>query len=846
MSAEERSVIDVLLNKKCVYLGVTLFSALILGGVTTSQTAKAATTSDTTTSSTTATSSSSPSATSPVTSSTSSSTGNNSTTTASTSTMTSSSSTTGTATTPTTSTTTTSPTTTTTTNGTTAPSTTTSGISTTSPTTTTTSSSTAPTTSTSTTSPSTSSASTTTTAPTTSTITTSTITIPSSSSTTGSTTTGTTTPTTNPTSTTTTTGTGTTGTSTTTTTPATGTDPYAIPSNVTDSTVVNFADPLLGAAVKSALNIPTSDPITVGDIKGYVNPTLGIMMTGYEMDHPANGSGPTPGASMTDQQDTPVESLDGMQYLQLLPTKTSVIFQAKLASDANANTDLRPLDGINFSELTLDGNFSDPDAKEIDVSQIAGLDLANATLFELSGGSTTSPTGGLNNQELAQVAPTIVKFANNGQSYHTIELGYSSISDFTPLQGVESGQSVSVIAVSNTINDSTPIYAVTGQPITFTAPKVLDLDGKDIANSYHYSSSVPTTDLKDDNLTNNGNDSYTLTDADPNAKELDYGQIGFADYTPDSLTYETKGTTLFETVTMEDQPLIWQAHPTVTIDYMDPAGQPVLNADGTPMTKTIEGNLIGDPYDLTNDSQITGYTLTSPTSLLKGNYTQNPQTIDLTYQAASSQTYASGTSSSSTTSSTTQPTTSTTTTTPTSPDRVSIQVKDLSADSPTDEQLIDMGVHATTHINGQLFYLVGNNQWVLASDYNNVASPTSGVVRTFDSSTDLVNSYGQPVSEKLMPNTEWKYSKIVTINGAQYYQVATDEFLPVQSGVEFVSTKATVKTQTRATLYDSQGKSLGRGLSSGSSWYTDGYAMINGVKMYRVATDEWVPASDVI
>lgn len=510
MSAEERSVIDVLLNKKCVYLGVTLFSALILGGVTTSQTAKAATTSDTTTSSTTATSSSSPSVTSPVTTPTSSTTGSTSTTSpaTSTSTMISSSSTTGTATTPTTSTSTTSPATTATTNGTTASSTTTSGTSTTSPTTTTTGSSTAPTTSASTTS------STSTTAPTTSTTTTSTIIIPSTGSSTGlstssasgSTVTGTTTPT----STTTTTGTGTTGTSTTPTTSTTGTNPYAIPSNVTDSTVVNFADPLLGAAVKSALNIPTNDPITVGDIKGYVNPTLGIMMTSYEMDHPADGSGPTPGASMTDQQDTPVESLDGMQYLQLLPTKTSVIFQAKLASDANANTDLRPLDGINFSELTLDGNFSDPDAKEIDVSQVAGLDLANATLFELSGGSTTSPTDGLNNQELAQVAPTIVKFANNGQSYHTIELGYSSISDFTPLQGVESGQSVSVIAVSNTINDSTPIYAVTGQPITFTAPKVLDLDGKDIANSYHYSSSVPTTDLKDDNLTNNGRPATNL------------------------------------------------------------------------------------------------------------------------------------------------------------------------------------------------------------------------------------------------------------------------------------------------------------------------------------------------
>ncbi|TDG73865.1 hypothetical protein C5L30_001357 [Companilactobacillus farciminis] len=865
MGAEERSVIDMLLNKKCVYLGVTLFSALILGGVTTSQTAKAATTSDTTTSTTSSTSSTSTSpstttVTSPVTTATSSTTAPTTSTSTSPTTSTTSSGTTASPTTtassstaPTTSTSTTgstvtSPTTTTsssttpTTSTSTSPTTSTTSSSTATSPTTTTSSSTAPTTSTSTTgtttSPTTSTSTSGTTAPTTSTTTTSTITIPStSSSTTTTPATGTTT-TTSPTSTTTTTGTDTTGTSTMTSTATTGTNPYVIPSNVTDSTVVNFADPLLGAAVKTALNIPASDPITVGDIKGYVNPTLGIMMTSYEMDHPAGGGSPQPGSSMTDQQDTPIESLDGMQYLQLLPTKTSVIFQAKLASDENANTDLRPLDGINFSQLTLDGNFSDSDAKEIDVSQLADLNLSKATYFELSGGSTTEPTGGLNNQELAEVAPTIVKFANNGQSYHTIELGYSGISDFTPLQGVESGQGVSVIAVSNTVNDPTPIYAVTGQPITFTAPKLLDLDGKDLAGNYHYSSSVLSTALKDDNLTNNDNDSYTLTNADPNAKYLTYGQIGFADYTPDAYTYETKGTTLFENVTMVSQPLVWQAHPTVTINYVDSSGQPILS-DGAPMTKTIDGNLIGDSYDLTSDSQVPGYTLTSPTTSLTGTFTQSPKVVDLTYEVTPQ------TSSSETTQPVvTQPTT--TTTTSSTSGRVPIAVYDVEGDSPSAEKLEDMGVRATTQIDGQLFYLVGYGQWVLASDYSDVVSPTSGVVRTFDSTSGLVNAYGQPVSEKLMPNTEWKYSKIVTINGAKYYQVATDEFLPVQSGVEFVSTKGTVKTQTRTALYDSQGKSLGQSLSSGTSWYTDGYAMINGVKMYRVATDEWIPASDVI
>ncbi|WP_164506027.1 SLAP domain-containing protein [Companilactobacillus insicii] len=36
-----------------------------------------------------------------------------------------------------------------------------------------------------------------------------------------------------------------------------------------------------------------------------------------------------------------------------------------------------------------------------------------------------------------------------------------------------------------------------------------------------------------------------------------------------------------------------------------------------------------------------------------------------------------------------------------------------------------------------------------------------------------------------------------------------------------------------------------RALASNTSWVTDKTAMINGVKMYRVATNEWVAASDI-
>lgn len=47
-------------------------------------------------------------------------------------------------------------------------------------------------------------------------------------------------------------------------------------------------------------------------------------------------------------------------------------------------------------------------------------------------------------------------------------------------------------------------------------------------------------------------------------------------------------------------------------------------------------------------------------------------------------------------------------------------------------------------------------------------------------------------------------------------------------------------------LYTLEGKMItSRALGANSKWYTDQYAIINGTKMYRVATNEWVKASDV-
>lgn len=48
-------------------------------------------------------------------------------------------------------------------------------------------------------------------------------------------------------------------------------------------------------------------------------------------------------------------------------------------------------------------------------------------------------------------------------------------------------------------------------------------------------------------------------------------------------------------------------------------------------------------------------------------------------------------------------------------------------------------------------------------------------------------------------------------------------------------------------LFNLDGKAVkNRALSAGTSWHTDQYAVVNGEKMYRVATTEWVKAADVL
>lgn len=773
------------LNKKCIYLGVTLFSSVILATVSTEQVSKADTTGTVTTTSTAKSSSTTSSMTSPSTTTTTSAT-------PSTSGMvpTSTTSAASGATSPTSS-----PTTTT---GSTVASTT---------------SVTSPITSTSTT-PSTTSSTGTSTAvnPSTSTATTST-TNPTSSS--GITLPGSSAPVTVPSG----------PASTTTTSPTTTTKDYSIPTDITNDTVVNFTDPTLAGMVKQALGLKPTDNVTVGAIKTYRPGTVTLTLDegNYMALNPST-------ASLPITQYTPITDLDGMQYLHLLP-HNMIGFTARLSS--TVNVDLTPMDGIDFNGLLLTGNFSDPNAKEIDVNQITKLNVPTTGGIAFNGDGSYN---GINESELKTLAPWVVSYSYKAGQFGQIGLSANTINDFSPLKGIDRNDGFNINATGG-VYDSTPVYGIKGQPLTFTSTPVLGLDGEDIASGYHFTPTVTDKPVLG-NLTNLGNDQYRIENPDDSATSLAYGDTGFdprynPTYSRDGITLKHYGTAVLINITTHSQPLIMQDHPNVTINYVDQNGQPII-ANGAALTKIINGANVGDSFDLTADSNLAGYRLTSAADSLKGNYTLAPQTVNLAYVALPVSN--NNGSSSSNTKVVVKP-----------KNRTLVQIHDVIG-NPTGEnaRLAAMGVKATTEYNGQLFYQVGYGQWVAADSYHFTKSTESGIARIGETA-DLVNAYGTPLTRQLSSNTSWKYNRIVTINGADYYQVATNEFLAVADAISFTpfENMNTVNVTTAVPVYNSKGERLSTVLPKGTQWKTDGYATINGIKMYRVATDEWISAADV-
>lgn len=119
--------------------------------------------------------------------------------------------------------------------------------------------------------------------------------------------------------------------------------------------------------------------------------------------------------------------------------------------------------------------------------------------------------------------------------------------------------------------------------------------------------------------------------------------------------------------------------------------------------------------------------------------------------------------------------------------------------------------------------------------------PRNGNIKIYDGNGKLNDDV------VLSEGSSWIIDKTITINGAEYYRVATDQYVKASDVYKYTPLQTVAVTNgTNVTpVYNTKGQLIiDRALDVNTPWYTDRSATIRGKKMYRVATDEWIKASD--
>lgn len=185
---------------------------------------------------------------------------------------------------------------------------------------------------------------------------------------------------------------------------------------------------------------------------------------------------------------------------------------------------------------------------------------------------------------------------------------------------------------------------------------------------------------------------------------------------------------------------------------------------------------------------------------------------------------------------------------------------------------------STKQFNGVTYYQVATNEWIAANNLNissqNQATQTqaqtqntyntqvanSGQTGTTKWTTAVVNSQGQAVSGVMLPaGSTWNVGPTVTINGASYIQIATDEYVAASNlNIASPQTTQTQTTQPQqqvvgtvvngpADVYDTSMDSFsGRQLQEGSQWKVSQMVQNKyGHTFYQVSTNEWTQSSNM-
>lgn len=147
-------------------------------------------------------------------------------------------------------------------------------------------------------------------------------------------------------------------------------------------------------------------------------------------------------------------------------------------------------------------------------------------------------------------------------------------------------------------------------------------------------------------------------------------------------------------------------------------------------------------------------------------------------------------------------------------------------------------------LNGKIYYRIATNQWVSASDiYIYYANPD--YIQTYsDSDKQILTSQNKTIQNRILSaGSDWYSDRYAYFNDQKYYRVATNEWISADDAFEYQKIDQVINTQNNIQLFDDCGNAV-RTISS-LSLKTDKVATINGSKMYRVATNEWVKASNL-
>ncbi|KRK78551.1 SLAP domain-containing protein [Companilactobacillus nodensis] len=167
-------------------------------------------------------------------------------------------------------------------------------------------------------------------------------------------------------------------------------------------------------------------------------------------------------------------------------------------------------------------------------------------------------------------------------------------------------------------------------------------------------------------------------------------------------------------------------------------------------------------------------------------------------------------------------------------------------------------------IGGKSYYQVSGSEYIVstgsslidASTSNNSNSSVSTqnkTVETLGYNSKVVDINGNDTGVTLPAGSSWQLGKLVSIQGNNYYKVATNEYVLAvafkttsdnsnnNSNVEVakVDTTVTIGANETAIVNDS-GVATGNHLSVGTSWKVDQIKVIGGFRYYRVANNQWV------